>query len=157
MDAITFTVYGEPKGKQRPRFSRQGNAVRTYTPSQTVAYENEIKEAFNKAGGSGFWCGKDEYFNMCVLCYFPMPKRTPQKKRMKMLSVPPEIYPKKPDCDNIAKAVADALNEVAFYDDSRMCRLMVSKAYTQYEPRIVVFIAKTEKKDENNENTGVQD
>ena len=31
---ITFTVPGKPLGKQRPRFSRQGTAVRTYTPTE---------------------------------------------------------------------------------------------------------------------------
>lgn len=142
MDAITFRIYGEPKGKQRPKFSRQGNAVRTYTPSQTVEYEKRVVEAFRRSGGDGFWCSKDEYFSMCVIAYFAMPKNTTKKQKAKMLSNPPEIYPKKPDCDNIGKIVADALNEIAYYDDSRMHTQTVIKRYTEGEPYVAVYLGK---------------
>lgn len=145
MDAITFTIYGEPMGKQRPKFSRQGNAVRTYTPSKTTAYEAKVRQAFIRSGGGAFWCGRDEYLNMCVLCYFAMPKGASRKAKAKMLSNPPSIYPKKPDCDNIAKIVADALNEVAYYDDSRIHKLYVEKKYTDGEPRVVVFLGKADR------------
>ena len=37
---LKFTIRGEPKGKGRPKFSRQGNIVRTYTPDTTANYEN---------------------------------------------------------------------------------------------------------------------
>lgn len=36
---------------------------------------------------------------------------------------------KKPDADNIAKAVLDGLNGVAFVDDSQVVALMVKKTY----------------------------
>ena len=44
---IAFTV----PGKQRPRFSRQGTAVRTYTPRQTAEYERLVKDSYIAAGG----------------------------------------------------------------------------------------------------------
>ena len=40
---LKFTIRGEPKGKGRPKFSRQGNIVRTYTPDTTANYENYVK------------------------------------------------------------------------------------------------------------------
>ena len=46
---------------------------------------------------------------------------------------------KKPDADNIAKAILDALNGLAFYDDAQVVYLQVSKRYSN-EPRAVVFI-----------------
>lgn len=151
MNEIIFTIYGEPMGKQRPKFSRQGNAVRTYTPSRTVAYETKVRQAFNRSGGGAFWCSKDEYFSLHMVCYFPVPKAASKKAREQMLALKPTIFPKKPDCDNIAKIVADALNEVAYYDDSRMQELCVVKRYTSLDPRVVVRIFKMPRGEENSE------
>ena len=36
---------------------------------------------------------------------------------------------KKPDSDNIAKAILDALNGVAYYDDSQIVELTIKKEY----------------------------
>ena len=38
---------------------------------------------------------------------------------------------KKPDCDNIAKIVLDALNGIAYYDDSQVVSLVVRKHYAE--------------------------
>ena len=37
----------------------------------------------------------------------------------------------KPDCDNIAKAVLDALNGLAYKDDSQVTELTVRKLYAE--------------------------
>ncbi len=39
-------VDGEPVGKGRPKFSRQGNYVKTYTPEKTADYENLIRTVY---------------------------------------------------------------------------------------------------------------
>ena len=46
---------------------------------------------------------------------------------------------KKPDTDNIAKAILDALNGVAYYDDAQVVELHVVKKYSD-EPRAEVMI-----------------
>ena len=46
---------------------------------------------------------------------------------------------KKPDTDNIAKAILDALNGLAYYDDAQICQLEVYKFYSD-EPRAEVYI-----------------
>ena len=52
-----------------------------------------------------------------------------------------EIKPtKKPDADNIAKAVCDALNGIACKDDSQVVDLTVRKHYSKF-PRVQVFIS----------------
>jgi Holliday junction resolvase RusA-like endonuclease len=38
-------------------------------------------------------------------------------------------HTKKPDCDNMAKIVLDALNGIAFDDDSQITDLIVHKQY----------------------------
>ena len=46
---IRFTIPGEPFGKQRPKFSRVGNYVRTYTPDETTSYESLVKLMYQQA------------------------------------------------------------------------------------------------------------
>ena len=47
---------------------------------------------------------------------------------------------KKPDADNIAKVVCDALNGVAYKDDTQIVSLHIKKSYTADEPRVEVMI-----------------
>jgi Holliday junction resolvase RusA-like endonuclease len=46
---------------------------------------------------------------------------------------------KTPDTDNIAKSVLDALNKVAYKDDSCVVDLIVEKWYSE-NPRVEVYI-----------------
>ena len=49
-----------------------------------------------------------------------------------------EIRPTtKPDADNIAKAVLDSLNAVAYPDDKQICDLHITKYYAEQEYMIV--------------------
>lgn len=126
-----FTVDGEPKGKARPRFTRGG---RTYTPKKTVEYERAIKNAFLAAGGTL----TNLPVTVSINAYYKTPASATKKKAVQMMSG--GILPtKKPDTDNIAKAVCDALNGVAYHDDAQVCILHVKKIYST-EPSIVVTV-----------------
>ena len=46
-------------------------------------------------------------------------------------------HTKKPDCDNMAKIVLDALNEVAFHDDSQIVDLHIKKQYGDF-PNVMI-------------------
>lgn len=49
-----------------------------------------------------------------------------------------ELLPaKKPDIDNIAKAVLDALNSVAYRDDTQIVELQIRKQYSE-KPRLEI-------------------
>lgn len=126
-----FTVDGEPQGKARPRFTRGGRA---YTPKKTVEYERAIKSAFLAAGGTL----TNLPVTVSINAYYKIPASATKKKTAQMMSG--EILPtKKPDTDNIAKAVCDALNGVAYHDDAQVCILHVKKIYST-EPSIVVTV-----------------
>lgn len=49
MKQIRFSIPGQPFGKQRPKFSRAGAYVKTYTPKETTSYENLVKLFYNEA------------------------------------------------------------------------------------------------------------
>jgi Holliday junction resolvase RusA-like endonuclease len=50
------------------------------------------------------------------------------------------VFPtKKPDIDNVVKSIFDALNKVAFNDDTQIISLSVRKFYSEH-PRVEVTI-----------------
>lgn len=130
-----FTILGEPKGKGRPRFSKSGNAVRTYTPKETAEYENQVKaEYIRQCGGVEF--DKGVMLEMSIYAYFKIPKSASRIKHQQMLK---EIVrpTKKPDMDNIIKIIADSLNGIAYYDDSQIVKVTAEKYYSD-APRVEV-------------------
>ena len=132
---VHFTVPGEPVGKGRPRFSRQGSFVMAYTPGKTVSYENLIKVEYERQSGLSF--GERE-IGLRVTAYFSIPKSVSKAKRQRMKDG--EIRPtKKPDIDNVCKVVADALNGVAYNDDRQIVYTEISKRYDDM-PRMDVSI-----------------
>jgi Holliday junction resolvase RusA-like endonuclease len=50
-----------------------------------------------------------------------------------------DAVPGKPDLDNVAKAILDACNGIAYVDDKQVARLTVSKAYST-EPGVEVYM-----------------
>ena len=133
---VKFKIDGEPVGKARHRYVRQGNGVRSYTPEKTVWYEELVKTSYLEQV-------KDQQMlegplNAKITAFFKIPKRTTKRDTLKMIKG--EIIPtKKPDLDNIAKTVLDALNGVAFHDDKQIATLFVEKYYSD-APRVEVIL-----------------
>lgn len=138
MNEIEFTILGEPVGKGRPKFSTSNGFAMAYTPKKTVNFETLVKLSFQQQCSSVKPYDKDIMLGAQIVAFFPIPKSVSKKKRQEMLDG--RIRPtKKPDNDNIAKAVLDALNGIAYYDDSQICDLSVYKYYSD-EPKTVVRI-----------------
>lgn len=126
MKEYKFTVPGGPKGKQRHRTTSNG---RTFTPSQTVNYENLVIMCFKQKYHDAPPLTGELCFNM--VSYFPIPKSTSKKKHAEMLAR--KIRPtKKPDFDNMLKIASDALNKIAFDDDKQVVE---SHYYAYYSDR----------------------
>lgn len=135
MDKVKFTVLGEPKGKGRPRFSTQTG--RAFTPKQTVNYETLVHTEY-MVQCKGFRFPDDAMLDMRILAYYSVPKSGSKKEKAKKLEN--IIRPtKKPDMDNVVKMVADALNQVAYKDDTQIVDCQVRKFYSE-QPRIEVII-----------------
>ena len=134
---MKFIVYGEPHGKGRPRFSTRNGFVKTYTDLQTLSYENLIRVAYLEAC-HGMPLTLHNEVELKLSCYFPIPKSASKKKKADMLQGVVK-HTKKPDLDNVIKAVLDGLNSVAFDDDKQVCRMIAEKEYSD-QPRIEVEI-----------------
>ena len=119
---IDFTIPGPPVGKARPRVAG-GHA---YTPSATREYEAKVKAAWRASGHTGF--GPDMPLRATITAYHPIPASASRRDQGNMAAN--IILPmKKPDADNIAKIVLDALNGLAYGDDKQVVRLEVVKRY----------------------------
>ena len=134
---IRFTVPGNPFGKQRPKFARHGKFVQTYTPEETLLHEKIIAQVYEDvANGKKF--EKKVPLDIQITAYYPIPKSTSKKKRKEMLEhrIRPVV---KPDLDNIAKLIYDALNGVAWHDDNAIVDTQIHKFYSE-NPRVEIFI-----------------
>lgn len=131
---LEFTVPGAPVGKGRPRMTKAGH---TYTPQNTVQYENFVRYHYY------LQCGRAKFdpdipLDVRMVAYFPIPKSLSKKKQLLMRKN--RLRPtKKPDCDNIAKSILDALNNIAYHDDSQVVDHQLRKFYSD-DPRVTVKI-----------------
>lgn len=127
-----FTIPGPPKGKQRAR-TGQGFS---FTPKQTVQYENLVKTCFvNENPGYMVLQGPVE---MHIKAVYPIAQSWPKKKTQSALDglLRPTT---KPDADNIVKIIADALNEIAYGDDKQIVDLRFRKEYGQPNVEVRIF------------------
>lgn len=134
---IKFTIYGEPVGKQRPKFASRGKFVQAYTPKKTENYENLIKLEYQAQVGNDMF-PRERALGMLITAYKGVPKGT-SKKREGLMSLRKILPGKKPDWDNIGKVVSDALNGIAFADDAQIVTACVRKLYGA-RPRVEVEI-----------------
>ena len=131
-----FIVPGEPTGKGRPRVVHAGNRSMAFTPEKTVLYENLVKLEYQRqSGGEVFG---DQSIRMDIKAYYAVAKS--DGKRIRMAKLAGEIRPmKKPDIDNVYKIVADALNGIAYDDDSQIVAASIEKHF-DVSPRVEISI-----------------
>lgn len=118
---VKFTIPGIPVPKARPRVVR-GHA---FTPKKTKDYEALVKDVYNLTVGE--YLG-DSAIVATIDLYFPIPESYSKSKKKRIADG--EIkHTKRPDVDNCAKAILDALNEVAYRDDSQIVESRIAKHY----------------------------
>ena len=123
MTTRAFTVPGKPISKGRPRFARGGH---TFTDKRTQLAEANIRDSYLRAhDGSALLTGA---LVVVITATFEIPASWAKKKRAAALdgSLP---HVSRPDLDNVAKAVLDALNGIAFADDAQIVHLLCDKGY----------------------------
>lgn len=123
-----FFVECIPQGKERPRFDSRTR--RAYTPAKTRAYEDRIARAFRHAAIAEDFEIISGPVELTIVAGFPVPKSYSQKSRASCLQGT-QSPTKRPDADNIEKAVADALNGIAYFDDAQIVRSAVTKTYAE--------------------------
>ena len=123
---VEFTVLGTPVGKERPRFVRIGNHIRTYTPRKTKDYERKVKQSYKEQITHGRLL--EGAIKAELVAVFPIPKSVTKKRREEMLAgeVP---CTKHLDLDNCIKGIFDGLNGVAYKDDASIDEIYARQMY----------------------------
>jgi Holliday junction resolvase RusA-like endonuclease len=107
-------------GMPRPRVTQHG----TYTPKRAVQAKYIVSSAFLLAQGDSKPSALDdprEALDVTITTSRPLPKSRPKKEAAERDTF-------KPDCDNVAKLILDALNGIAYHDDAQVTTLHVIKA-----------------------------
>lgn len=133
MACRSIIIPGKPLGKQRPRVLKTGIA---YTPKETVNYETFVKMLYlEKYAGEKPFEGP---VSMLISAFYQIPKSASKRRREAMARhhIPPTT---RPDIDNIAKIIMDALAGVAYQDDKQVTSCAVNKLYS-HEPKVIVNI-----------------
>lgn len=134
---MEFEVIGAPVGKRRPKFSTVHGYAQAIKPKEDVIYENLVKLSFQQAKPSDYNLF-DKAVKMTILACFAIPKSFSKKKQKEALEG--TIRPlTKPDADNIAKIICDALNDIAYKDDTQIIELTITKQYAS-EPKVKITL-----------------
>ena len=113
---VQFTV-PFVRGKGRARFVRATG--RSYTPDATAEAMERIRMAYAEAA-DGRAVPRGTAAHVIIETMRTLPKSRPRR-----VEYEPDTF--KPDADNIAKLVLDALNGTAWADDTQVTRLEVLK------------------------------
>lgn len=133
---IVFTVPGEPQGKGRPRAIIRGGKPSVHTPPKTAAYEALVGQCA-LAERTGPLLTGPLRVHMDIICAIP---KSASRKRREAMLMQQEWPAKKPDPDNIAKAILDGAEGVAFENDAQVVQLTLQKAWGE-KPGVTVRIA----------------
>jgi Holliday junction resolvase RusA-like endonuclease len=126
---ISFQIPGEPLA-----FARAGKqGKRHFTPAPQAQFMGVVKMFAQRAlEGQPPATGP---LRMTIRADYLPPASWPQKKREKAL-----WKTSKPDADNLAKIVKDALNKVVYLDDAQIAELTVQKRYCLTAAALTVSI-----------------
>lgn len=132
---VRIIVPGQPEPQGRPRFSRKGRFVQTYDPPKSKQYKERVKYHAKKYAPEILLQGELE---IEVLVY----KRN-LKSFNKSQTVDAEaklLRPiSKPDIDNYAKGILDALKGIIWEDDGQVVDLIARKYYSA-KPRAEIIV-----------------
>ena len=117
MNFIAFTISGTSVPKARPRTTKRGNKATMYTPDSTKNFENYVKLVASQHAPEELLTTALE---IRLDFFFHRPKSLAKKIR---------YHTKKPDVDNLAKSVLDALEGIIYVNDAQVISLIVTKDY----------------------------
>ena len=132
---VEIIISGKPIPKARPRFSRRGRYVVTYSSQQAEAdtCKMQIKNQHQGDPVEG---------PLSVLCWFdferPKSHYGTGKNVEKLKKNAPERHIVKPDIDNLIKFYLDCANKILWKDDCQIVQILGFKRYTDDAKTIII-------------------
>ena len=126
---LKFTILGIPVAQGRPLASRRGKFIAMRDPQKSKDYKARIAyEAGQAFKALGIDRPADGPVEMGIIFHFNRPKSLPQKVEYKI---------SKPDLDNLAKAIMDGLEGIAYLRDAQIFHLECGKQFSE-QPMVEV-------------------
>lgn len=139
MIELQFTIPGKVQAKQSAKFRNAGKFIQSYQPVKVINYANWVKQCFiNEYPSHNPMIFEGKQLAIKTIAFFEIPKS--KSKKFKEQALNGDRRPiTKPDTDNIAKNIKDALSKIAFPDDSQIVLEIIEKRYGEI-PRAEVYI-----------------
>ena len=119
---IEFFVPGTAVAQSRPRFARRGKFVQTYDAAPAKDYKSWVKSCALDYMGTFSIQKFPREIPLMMLISIDVERPKSKKKAPFPVS--------KPDCDNFAKGIMDALESILYTADQQIVKLVVSKNYS---------------------------
>jgi len=128
MQSIKFTLPIVPTAQARPRVAVRGKFAQAYKTKDQQANERTLEAWLKEHAPPAPMSGP---LVLAFTAALPVPKSASKKARAAMLSG--RDYPaKKPDLDNLAKQLKDAMTRMRFWnDDAQIVSLQCDKIYAE--------------------------
>lgn len=127
-----------PRGMGRPRATVIGGHARVYTPKRSAQAMDEIRAAAIRAVAESAWILVERPYPVQVeiVARFQIPSSWSKKRAASSSGTP---HTQRPDADNVAKMVLDALTGIAWQDDTQVSSLIVRKEWAS-TPGLVIAV-----------------
>ena len=139
MTSITFVVPGVPVAQPRQRHAVIAGHLRNYTPSRHPV--NTFKAACQLSARQAYSGPPLTGPLVCELVFvLPRPRSAPKRTGGRL------AHCKRPDAENLAKSVLDALTGLLYDDDRQIWRLVVTKwvAAVDEQPQVEIHVREVE-------------
>lgn len=126
MNFVSFTIPGRPFAWRRAR----SNGKVRFKDRATEAHENVVQAI----ALAHFPVPIEGPIRLEIRAHFAIPASWSKAKRAAHLS---RAHVSRPDCDNLAKQIGDALNRIAWTDDSQIADLRCRKIWGEVDQTVV--------------------
>lgn len=135
-DVLQFYVVGHPKAQPRVKAFRRGNHAGVYDPGTADGWKLLVGAAARTNWNRVQFMGP---LRLVLGFFMPRPK-SHLNRHGDVKPTAPSWHESKPDLDNMAKAVMDAMTQLGIWrDDSQVVQLEISKVYGARPGAIVIL------------------
>ena len=137
---MKFDIPGPPVGKERPRtvIGKDGFS-HTYTPQKSTNWGAVIQGFAIQAGARKHYT--EDPVAVDIIIERAITKSWSKKRKQAALEF--GYASSKPDVDNVSKAILDALNGIAWKDDTQVAKLSVTRFHSERDNTSVEIILLT--------------